>query len=304
MCFSIGVIVIYNIPTKWNSSAIIAPATEAQLQSLSELRSKLSMLNIGLDIMPNKILSDFLVIFDTPDVFYKYIATLPKSNEVKINQFKISKRESKNGLDNYKDNYILSSIANSSAESRNNLKEYINFVNSINRERILNNIRYSISESQRDLQGKINFSKKQMDISRDIEIQRLKNAILVATAAGITKPIDSGMEKKNEDSIDYSILVGTDALKRQLEIVKSTDFSKTDEDILTQEFFYSKIGAINISNVSIPSFNYLQSPSITGRENIKFKLFLVVLFTFFGFVSSVFFVLIRHYVHECKVSTK
>ncbi len=119
-----------------------------------------------------------------------------------------------------------------------------------------------------------------------------------AEAAGLKKPTHDVFETSNNSNA-YPISLGYDALSRQLEIEKSiTDPTTVNLELLNQKLYLDRIMALKPISVEIQSFNYSQSPSDPVVKNANKNLLVIILFGFVGFVGTIGFVIIQHYVRE------
>ncbi|EEQ12398.1 O-antigen chain length determinant [Yersinia mollaretii ATCC 43969] len=178
------------------------------------------------------------------------------------------------------------------------LSGYIDYVN----RQVSNNINYNIElildTSKKTANEEYQLALQQAENEQKVKIQRLEYAALIAKAAGLQKPINNEFESLDKIS-SYPISLGYDALDKQLEIEKSiSDLTTINAELLNKKLYLDKINALQPVIIHLDAFEYLQFPSEPVQQDAKKRLLTIIIFGFIGFVSSIGFVLVRHYIRE------
>lgn len=95
--------------------------------------------------------------------------------------------------------------------------------------------------------------------------------------------------------------MGSDALNRKLEIEKSViDLASINTELLNRKLYLDKLNRLEIPNVNIVPFKYLQQPTEPTKRDVPKRALIVILFALVGLMGSVGFVLVEHFVRERK----
>ncbi|WP_016678379.1 GNVR domain-containing protein, partial [Yersinia pestis] len=136
--------------------------------------------------------------------------------------------------------------------------------------------------------------------NQKVKIERLRYASSIADAAGVKKPVYSNGSAISDDP-DFPITMGSDALNRKLEIEKSViDLASINTELLNRKLYLDKLNRLEIPNVNIVPFKYLQQPTEPTKRDVPKRALIVILFALVGLMGSVGFVLVEHFVRERK----
>ncbi|CNI15795.1 O-antigen chain length regulator [Yersinia mollaretii] len=280
---------IFFSPKNWVSSATVSLPSDLQLQSLETVNTSLSLLNIDINISQEDVFGVFRKYYSSQDLFNKYSDTLKTKPVGSV---------SVTGIVTDKNTYILSYNSSIDSGMKEILPGYIDYVN----RQVSNNINYNIElildTSKKTANEEYQLALQQAENEQKVKIQRLEYAVLIAKAAGLQKPINNEFENLDKIS-SYPISLGYDALDKQLEIEKSiSDLTTINAELLNKKLYLDKINALQPVIIHLDAFEYLQFPSEPVQQDAKKRLLTIIIFGFIGFVSSIGFVLVRHYIRE------
>nr|AEP25479.1 O-antigen chain length determinant [Yersinia pseudotuberculosis] len=316
---TVGSIISYILPQKWTSTAIITLPGDEQIQVLDELITNLTVLDIKVDISANYLLSTFKQNFDSQDLREQYLVNtnyfkrLMKSNPeggldkralieriVNENIASVSPLKDKTERDDEYRYYKLSYSASTPTDARDLLQGSINYINTIVNADVFRKVQRAV-----DLAKGIGTDKYSMELLRarnnqKVKIERLRYASSIADAAGVKKPVYSSGSAISDDP-DFPITMGSDALNRKLEIEKSvTDLASINAQLLNRKLYLDKLNRLEIPNVNIVPFKYLQQPTEPTKKDAPKRALIMILFALAGLISSIGFVLADHFVRERK----
>nr|CAD62220.2 Chain length determinator [Yersinia similis] len=314
-----GIITSYILPQKWTSTAIIALPGDEQVQVLDELVTNLTVLDIKVDVSANYLLSTFKQNFDSQDLREQYLVNtnyfkrLMKDNPedgldkralieriVNENISSVNPVKDKTEGDNEYRYYKLSYSASTPTDARDLLQGSINYINTIVNADVFRKIQRAV-----DLAKGIGTDKYSMELlkarnNQKVKIERLRYASSIADAAGVKKPVYSSGSAISDDP-DFPITMGSDALNRKLEIEKSvTDLASINAELLNRKLYLDKLNRLEIPNVNIVPFKYLQQPTEPTKRDAPKRALIVILFALVGLMGSVGFVLVEHFVRGRK----
>ncbi|CFV22435.1 LPS O-antigen length regulator Wzz(fepE) [Yersinia pseudotuberculosis] len=315
----IGLGISYILPQKWTSTAIIALPGDEQVQVLDELITNLTVLDIKVDVSANYLLSTFKQNFDSQDLREQYLVNtnyfkrLMKNNPedgldkralieriVNENISSVNPLKDKTEGENEYRYYKLSYSASTPTDARDLLQGSINYVNTIVNADVFRKIQRAV-----DLAKGIGTDKYSMELlkarnNQKVKIERLRYASSIADAAGVKKPVYSNGSAISDDP-DFPITMGSDALNRKLEIEKSViDLASINTELLNRKLYLDKLNRLEIPNVNIVPFKYLQQPTEPTKRDAPKRALIVILFALVGLMGSVGFVLVEHFVRERK----
>nr|WP_042820196.1 LPS O-antigen length regulator Wzz(fepE) [Yersinia wautersii] len=314
-----GLVVSYILPQKWTSTAIIALPGDEQVQVLDELITNLTVLDIKVDVSANYLLSTFKQNFDSQDLREQYLVNtnyfkrLMKNNPeggldkralieriVNENISSVNPLKDKTEGENEYRYYKLSYSASTPTDARDLLQGSINYINTIVNADVFRKIQRAV-----DLAKGIGTDKYSMELlkarnNQKVKIERLRYASSIADAAGVKKPVYSSGSAISDDP-DFPITMGSDALNRKLEIEKSViDLASINAELLNRKLYLDKLNRLEIPNVNIVPFKYLQQPTEPTKRDAPKRALIVILFALVGLMGSVGFVLVEHFVRERK----
>ncbi len=314
-----GLVVSYILPQKWTSTAIIALPGDEQVQVLDELITNLTVLDIKVDVSANYLLSTFKQNFDSQDLREQYLVNtnyfkrLMKNNPeggldkralieriVNENISSVNPLKDKTEGDDEYRYYKLSYSASTPTDARDLLQGSINYINTIVNVDVFRKIQRAV-----DLAKGIGTDKYSMELlkarnNQKVKIERLRYASSIADAAGVKKPVYSSGSAISDDP-DFPITMGSDALNRKLEIEKSViDLASINAELLNRKLYLDKLNRLEIPNVNIVPFKYLQQPTEPTKRDAPKRALIVILFALVGLMGSVGFVLVEHFVRERK----
>jgi LPS O-antigen subunit length determinant protein (WzzB/FepE family) len=196
--------------------------------------------------------------------------------------------------------YKLSHRADTANDARDLLLGYVNYVKKIVDADITRKIKRTIDTAKSLSTEKYNLDLLRAKINQEVRIKRLKYAIDMANVAGIKKPIYGSGTVINDDP-DFPMTIGSDTLNKKLEIEKSiTDPTLIDSNLLNRKLYIENLNGLKIDDINIVPFKYLQQPTEPTIRDTSKRLLVLILFTLVGFVGSVSFVLIKHFMREWK----
>ncbi|MDX7999136.1 LPS O-antigen length regulator [Xenorhabdus sp. Reich] len=303
------------LPQKWTSTAaVIKPGLE-EFQPLKNALTDLHVLNLEPKITEASLYNRFIENYNSRVLREEYLIntdyfkTLLTKNDDASGQGKrklIEQVVNKNisvsipKKDDDVNESMLSFSADNAEDSYNLLTGYINFVSSVVRDQIKDELNDMVHQ-------KLEYSKKLYDIDisrignmRSVDIERLKYAISIANSAGVKRPVSNGGAMIKDDP-DYSIALGSDALERKLQITEEiTDPTKIDADLRNRQLYIKNLEKVNVDKVDFEPFKYMQEPYEPTSKDSPKRLLILIGAGFIGFILSVMFVLLRHMVRSRK----
>ncbi|MFV8799966.1 Wzz/FepE/Etk N-terminal domain-containing protein [Yersinia sp. LJYL362] len=298
-----GVFITVLSPKQWISSAVVSPISDNQLQPLDSFESALSVLGIELDITSEDMFTEFRKSFSSQNVFDTYLSSskIESVGSMGIGLL-VPDRLAPNFYEN-KNNYVLTYSSNHDSGLKEGLTNYIGYVDAQVIDYFNKKIKLTIDTYKKTANDEYQLALQQIKNEQKIRIQQLENAISVAKAAGLQKPVGNAFDAQSGSNNPYPISWGYDALSRQLEIEKSiTDPAIVNINLLNKKLFLDKISALKPIVLDIHSFDYLQQSSEPVQQSNKRRLQIIILFGFVGLLGSFTFVLVRHYIRQRQSS--
>ncbi|MGJ0622840.1 LPS O-antigen length regulator Wzz(fepE) [Xenorhabdus bovienii] len=298
------------LPQKWTSTAAVVKPTLEQFQPLKNALTDLQVLSLDPKVTEASLYQRFVENYNSrvlredylvsTDYFKALLAKMDdgaiqgkrKLIEQVVNKnISISLPKKDNEGD---DESVLSFSADTAKDSYNLLTGYINFVSSVVRDQVKDELNDMVHQ-------KLVFSQKSYDIDlarirnmRGVDIERLKYAISIANSAGVKKPVSNGGAMIKDDP-DYSIALGADALQRKLQITEEiTDPTQIDADLRNRLLYIENLKLVNIDKIDFEPFRYMQQPYEPTAKDSPKRLLILIGAGFIGFILSVMFVLVRH----------
>lgn len=296
---------------------LIAPQVE-ELTSLDRLKPNLSVLGISLDIHGEELLSLFIRDYDSQILRREYLANtayykrlinkaspedeLAKRrilDDLATNGFASFNSElNKKGKETAYNYYKLSFTADTSEDARKILEGYISVVNSSVEESIKNKIQRQITLSLHGEEAKYGMALSRLKNNQLVNINRLGYSLSIAEAAGVKRPLYSNGTAIKDDP-DFSIALGSDGLRRKLEIEKSIkDFSQLNTDLQNSKLLIDKLRELKLTDIDFSAYKYLMMPTEPVKKDSPKTALIVLLATLIGLLTAVGFVTIRHVVQH------
>lgn len=312
--FSIMGVVISNfLPQKWTSEAAITKPMFYELKQLKNILNDLTLVEIDTGVNASSIYQKFINNYNSRVLRKEYVAStdyykkllLKMSNPTPRDKSKLIERiittdislkasnPQKNDSD-FDNEIYLSFTAPTSEDAYNLLLGYINFIST--------KVRAEVKDEIDDqIKRKLNYAQKslQMDLERianerEINIQRLKHALEIANAAAIKKPISSEGAQIKDDP-DYSIAMGSDALRSKLAIIESiTDPTTINLELKNRLYYIQNLEKIKIDNLQFIPFKYTLKPYEPIKKDAPKIILIALAATFLGFILSMIGILIDY----------
>ncbi|WP_439958107.1 LPS O-antigen length regulator Wzz(fepE) [Morganella morganii] len=314
LLFSIMGVVISNfLPQKWTSEAAITKPMFYELKQLKNILNDLTLVDIDTGISASSIYQKFINNYNSRVLREEYVAStdyykkllLKMSNPTPRDKSKlieriitadISLKESnpqKNDSDFVNEVY-LSFTAPTSEDAYNLLLGYINFISTKVRAEVKDEIDDQIKRKLNYAQKSLQMDLERVSNERKINIQRLKHALEIANAAAIKKPISSEGAQIKDDP-DYSIAMGSDALRSKLAIIESiTDPTTINLELKNRLYYIQKLEKIKINNLQFTPFKYMLKPYEPIKKDEPKIILISLAATFLGFILSIIGILIDY----------
>lgn len=317
LCFAlIGYGVTKLLPQKWTSEAVlIAPQIE-ELTSLDRLKPELSVLGVSPDINGEALLNLFMRDYDSQILRREYLVNTAYykrlidkvSPEDELAKRRILDDLATNGFASFNSElnkktkaysyYKLSFTADTSEDARKILEGYIAVVNSSVETFIKNKIQRQITLSLRSEEAKYEMVLSRLKNNQLVNINRLGYSLSIADAAGVKRPLYSNGAAIKDDP-DFSIALGSDGLRRKLEIEKSIkDFSLLNADLQNSKLLIDKLRKFKLTDIDFSAYKYLMMPTEPVKKDSPKTALIVLLATLIGLLIAVGFVTIRHVVQH------
>lgn len=230
---SIGVVKM--LPQKWTSEAIIIPPTSEELKEVNEFSARLSALGMDVDLGSQRIYNEFIIQYrskvnqeafvKSTDYFKAMLDKLDNKNDPLDVQRLVNRiiadsiKLKYNGKEKDSDDsdIVLSFTAPTAVEAQDLMDGYIRYTATLVRKRMKTEVDNAISRQLIYSVEALKQDTTKIQIAYDVKIERLKRAITIAKAAGITRPIARDSVAINDDP-DYPIALGSEALEEKLGI--------------------------------------------------------------------------------------
>lgn len=129
-----------------------------------------------------------------------------------------------------------------------------------------------------------------------MSINRLGYSLSIADAAGVKRPLYSNGTAIKDDP-DFSIALGSDGLKRKLEIEKSiSDLAQLNSGLQDSNLIINKLRELKLADVNFTAYKYLMMPNEPVKKDSPKTALIVLLATLLGLIASVGLVTVRHVV--------
>ncbi|HAS8352226.1 LPS O-antigen length regulator Wzz(fepE) [Morganella morganii] len=308
-----GFAVISFMPSKWTSQAVITEPTAYEIKQLKTNLNTLMLVDINTNINELYIYNKFINNYNSRVLqeeylvgtdYYKKLLTKIQ-NPTPISERKLIEKiitkdinldtlDRKSNDERFNNEINLSFTAPTSEEAYNLLSGYISFIST--------KVRTEVKDELDDqVKLKLIYEQKalQMDLERaanerSVNVQRIKYAIDIATAAGIKKPISS-VSAQIKDDPDYSISIGSDALSKKLAITQTiTDPTMISTELKNRLYNIQQLESIKLNDLAFVPFKYLLKPYEPTNKDAPKRVLILTSATFVGFILSIIGVLLRH----------
>lgn len=312
-------LISYQLPQKWTSTATVTYMNEQQIQSLELLSAQLKLFDIHLETSKNYLLSLFIQLFDSNDLKEKYIVNTDYFKNVIKDNIKdknklildiiekdIRSEHSKNKKDHFKNYefYTLFYTANTNKEAKDLLKGYINYINVILNEKLNTFIKDKINIKKEEFSNQHHWDVAKAKSEMSVILKRLKIASEIANAAGVKKPVYTNVYNKGisiSDDTDFPIIMGTDAIDKKIDLLKSIpDIKKINLHLTESQLYLGKLRSIKFSDIKITPFEYMQTPIEPAKKDSPKSALIILLSGIMGLMLSVFYVLTQHFLSQRK----
>lgn len=322
-CFGlIGYGIAKILPQKWTSDAVvIAPQTQ-ELTSLDELKPQLAILGIDFSVDEKDLLSLFVRDYDsqilrrqylvTTDYYKRLIEKVGPNNELAKRQIldslatksfaSFSSALSKTPADTAYSYYKLSFTADNSEDAQKTLEGYISAVNASVEKLIASRIQRLIDINLSSEEAKYDMALERLKNVQAVNINRLGYSLSIADAAGVKRPLYSNGTAIKDDP-DFSIALGSDGLKRKLEIEKSiTDLAQLNSGLQDSKMMISKLRELKLADINFTAYKYMMTPNEPVKKDSPKTALIVLLALILGGITSVGLVTVRHILKNRKES--
>ncbi|HGF6561102.1 TPA: LPS O-antigen length regulator Wzz(fepE) [Providencia alcalifaciens] len=306
---SIGVVKM--LPQKWTSEAIIIPPTSEEVKEANEFSAHLNALGMEVDLSSQRIYNEFIVQYRSKvnqEAFVKstdYFKTLLDKLENKNDPLEVQRLVNRIIADSIKLKYngkekdsddsdiVLSFTAPTAVEAQDLMDGYIRYTASIVRKRMKTEVDNAISRQLIYSVEALKQDTNKIQISYDVRIERLKRAITIAKAAGITRPIARDSVAINDDP-DYPIALGSEALEEKLGIeLKNRDLALISEKLQNAKVYIENLNSLTTKELDFEPIRFILTPDLPITKDSPKSMLIVALGAILGFIMSCAFVLGR-----------
>lgn len=306
---SIGVVKM--LPQKWTSEAIIIPPTSEEVKEANEFSAHLNALGMEVDLSSQRIYNEFIVQYRSKvnqEAFVKstdYFKTLLDKLENKNDPLEVQRLVNRIIADSIKLKYngkekdsddsdiVLSFTAPTAVEAQDLMDGYIRYTASIVRKRMKTEVDNAISRQLIYSVEALKQDTNKIQISYDVKIERLKRAITIAKAAGITRPIARDSVAINDDP-DYPIALGSEALEEKLGIeLKNRDLALISEKLQNAKVYIENLNTLTTKELDFEPVRFILTPDLPITKDSPKSMLIVALGAILGFIMSCAFVLGR-----------
>lgn len=105
--------------------------------------------------------------------------------------------------------------------------------------------------------------------AQEVSINRLGYSLSIADAAGVKRPLYSNGTAIKDDP-DFSIALGSDGLKRKLEIEKSiSDLAQLNSGLQDSKLIINKLRELKLADVNFTAYKYLMMPNEPVKKIVQ-----------------------------------
>ncbi|EKT65015.1 LPS O-antigen length regulator [Providencia burhodogranariea DSM 19968] len=314
----ISTLVVFQLPQKWSSTAVIIPPTSEEIKDITELGTQLSVLDVKIDLSTQRIFNTFIdeyrskvnqEVYVRSTSYYKdFIQSTNNADKVNIDQRLVNsiisssiqiKDQSKEKNSNSTD-IILTFTAPQPAEAQDLLAGYIRFTATKVREQFKNDIQNAVAQQLVYANESFKQEVTKIRTEYDVKVERLKRAIAIAKAAGVRKPIVSDSAIINDDP-DYPIALGTEALEKKLTIEsQNRDIALMSEDLQIRQHYIKSLSELDIDTIDFTPIKFILSPDLPAKKDSPKSSLIIALSAILGFILSCVYVLTRDLYRDYK----
>ncbi|HHR5901390.1 TPA: LPS O-antigen length regulator Wzz(fepE) [Providencia alcalifaciens] len=306
---SIGVVKM--LPQKWTSEAIIITPTSEELKEVNEFSARLSALGMDVDLGSQRIFNEFIIQYrskvnqeafvKSTDYFKAMLDKLDNKNDSlevqrlvnRIITDSIKLKYNAKEKDSDDSDIVLSFTAPTAVEAQDLMDGYIRYTATLVRKRMKTEVDNAISRQLIYSVEALKQDTTKIQISYDVKIERLKRAITIAKAAGITRPIARDSVAINDDP-DYPIALGSEALEEKLGIeLKNRDLALTSEKLQNARVYIDNLNSLTTKELDFEPVRFILTPDLPVAKDSPKSMLIVALGAILGFIMSCAFVLAR-----------
>lgn len=314
----ISTLVVFQLPQKWSSTAVIIPPTSEEIKDITALGTQLSVLNVKIDLSTQRIFNTFVdeyrskvnqeVYVRSTSYYKELIQRTDNPDKVNINQRLVNniisnsiqiKDQSKEKNSTSTD-IVLTFIAPQPAEAQDLLAGYIRFTATKVREQFKHDIQNAVAQQLVYANETFKQEVTKIRTEYDVKVERLKRAIDIAKAAGVRKPIVSDSAIINDDP-DYPIALGTEALVKKLAIEsQNRDIALMSEDLQIRQHYIKNLSELDIDTIDFTPIKFILSPDLPAKKDSPKSSLIIALSAILGFIFSCAYVLTRDLYRDYK----
>lgn len=321
LCFGlIGYGIAKILPQKWTSDAVVVAPQTQELTSLDELKPQLAVLGIDFSVGEKELLSLFVRDFDsqilrreylvTTDFYKRLIEKVDPNDELAKRQIldslatksftSFSSELSKTPSDTTYSYNKLSFTADTSEDAQKTLEGFISVVNASVEKHIVGKIQRLIDINLSSEEAKYDMALARLKNAQEVSINRLGYSLSIADAAGVKRPLYSNGTAIKDDP-DFSIALGSDGLKRKLEIEKSiTDLAQLNSGLQDSKMMINKLRELKLADINFTAYKYMMTPNEPVKKDSPKTALIVLLALILGVITSVGLVTVRHVIKNRK----
>ncbi|MTC55501.1 LPS O-antigen length regulator [Providencia rustigianii] len=306
---SIGV--VKTLPQKWTSEAIIIPPTSEETKEVSEFAAQLSALDFDIDLGSQRIYNEFVTQYRSKvnqeafvrstEYYQSLLSKLGDKSDTQEEQRLVNRiiadsiklKYNAKEKDSDDSDIVLSFTAPTAIEAQDLLNGYIRYTASQVRKRFKTEIDNAISRQLIYSVEALKNDTAKIQIAYDVKIERLKRAITIAKAAGITRPIARDAVAINDDP-DYPIALGSEALEEKLAIeLKNRDLALISEKLQNAQRYIGNLNGLTTKELDFQPVRFILTPDLPIAKDSPKSALIVALGAILGLILSCAFVLGR-----------
>lgn len=314
----ISTLVVFQLPQKWSSTAVIIPPTSEEIKDITELGTQLSVLDVKIDLSTQRIFNTFIdeyrskvnqEVYVRSTSYYKdLIESTDNPDKVNIDQRLVNNiisnsiqiKDQSKEKNSISTDIILTFTAPQPAEAQDLLAGYIRFTATKVREQFKHDIQNAVARQLVYANETFKQEVTKIRTEYDVKVERLKRAIAIAKAAGVRKPIVSDSAIINDDP-DYPIALGTEALEKKLTIEsQNRDIALMSEDLQIRQHYIKSLSELDIDTIDFTPVKFILSPDLPAKKDSPKSSLIIALSAILGFIFSCVYVLTRDLYRDYK----
>ncbi|MGG4606840.1 LPS O-antigen length regulator Wzz(fepE) [Providencia sp. Me31A] len=318
LCIALSAVIVSFLPQKWSSTAIVIPATSEDLQDVNALKAQLDVLEIPIDLSPQRIFNVFIDQYRSKvnqsqyiksTQYFQQLAQNIESKDDVVGQQQLVNQIINNDIqiqDQSKEknstssDIVLKFTAALPVEAQDLLDGYIRYSASKVRQQIKGEIDSAVSQKLIFATESLKRELSKIQIEYDVKVERLKRAVDIAKAAGIEKPIASDSVTINDDP-DYPIALGTEALEKKLRIeTQNRDLALMNENLQNRKIYINELNSLTSKELDFKPVKFILTPDLPLRKDSPKSSLIIALSAVLGFILSCAFVLSRQMYRDYK----